>query len=228
METVLDNARLLGMISNLSPDEQTLLKWSALFHDIGNGAMAYKKEYDLDVASDEDARDRHQLFTVQILKKWYDEGMFEKIISEDDLNTICTMCERHRKRSALPEDQKTRRLCSLLRVADALDKTNNRARYNDDGVPYSEFVDKLQEEKPESILHWEAQRAIEGIRLHISRDRIRFEFLVTDPVAPEFMIEDFKEELKPLKDIIPAWETLAMPVPKDPRIWYRGIPHDPL
>lgn len=213
IETVLDNARILGMISRLEPQEQMLLDWSALFHDLGNGAMTYKQNYGLLVSDPDHARDMHELYTVQILTAWKKEGIFRDIISDGDLETISEMCYRHRKRSSLPTDPGVCKLCSLLRVADALDKTRNRARYNDDGVPYSEFKEKLEKEKPESIEHWEAQRAIDAIRLHVKKDRIVFEFLITDLKNAEMIIQDFEKELDPLKKVIPEWEIRRTHIP---------------
>jgi CRISPR-associated protein Csx16 len=214
VEAVLDSARILGLISGLTPDEQRLLDWSVLCHDLGNGAMAYKEKYGLIVSDNDDgaeARDKHELYTVQILTGWNREGIFQHIIGEEDLRVICDMCYRHRKRSALPKDPKVSKLCSLLRVADALDRTRNRARYNDNGEPYSQVREKLP---PESIKHWEAQRAIDAIRLHVKKSHIAFEFLVTDVDSSKFIIDDFEKELAPLEGIIPSWDVLVTTVPK--------------
>lgn len=215
VETVLGNARILGMAAGgLTPEEQTLLDWAALFHDLGNGAVSYKDEYHLIVSGDDggaEARDKHELYTVQILTEWNKEGRFKDIIMEDDLRIISDLCYRHRKRSSLPKDPDLRKLCSLLRVADALDKTRDRARYNDDGKPYSQIKDSLPEE---SVEHWEAQRAIDAIRLHMRREAIVFEFLVTDNEKSDFIIKDFCEELKPLKGTIPPWEVKVTLTPQ--------------
>lgn len=214
IETVLDGARILGMISGLTADEQTLLDWAALCHDLGNGAVTYRDTYGLIVSDDDDgaeAREKHELYTVQILTEWNKRGVFRDIISGDDLKIISDLCYRHRKRSALPKDPGASKLCSLLRVADALDRTRNRARYNDNGVPYSRVKEKLP---PESIKHWEAQRAIDAIRLHIRKDRIVFEFLVTAEEISKFIIDDFEKELVPLENTILAWSIQVTPVPE--------------
>ena len=213
IETVLDSARILGLISGLTPDEQKLLDWAALCHDLGNGAVKYKKEYGLIVSDSDDgaeARDKHELYTVQILTEWNKERIFQDILDEEELRVISDMCYRHRKRSALPKDPGVSKLCSLLRIADALDKTRNRARYNDDGDPYSKVKENLPQE---SIQHWEAQLAIDAIRLHIKADNITFEFLVTDENKSEFIIEDFEKELNPLRSIMPVGDVLVTPVP---------------
>lgn len=213
VETVLANARLLGSISNLTDYQQKILNWSALFHDIGNAAMAYKTEYGypLDVKDYDEAREKHQEYTVQILKHWYQQGLFKDLIPKEDLSKICTLCKHHRKISGMPDDRKLWTLCSLLRIADALDKTKSRARRHDDGTPYSKIKDKLP---IDSIPHWEGQRAIDSIRLYLSRNQIKFEFLVTDRKSANFIINDFKAELKPLKGIIPEWKVIRIPVPR--------------
>ena len=207
VETVIANTQLLGSISNLPNHEQTLLNWSALFHDIGNGAYASRDEYGLDVESEKEARDKHEHYTVQILRKMQENGLFENLIPEQDFDIICEICAKHRKKTDLPKDPHVRELCSLLRLADALDKTKSRARQNDNGLRYSEVKKMLEQEKNfKSIQHWEGQRAIDSIRLQISRNHIIFEFLVTDREKADFIIDDFKKELEPLTEIIPPWE----------------------
>jgi hypothetical protein len=210
VETVIANAQLLGSVSNLSNHEQTLLNWSALFHDIGNGAYASRDEYGLNVESEKEARDKHEHYTVQILRKMQENGLFENLIPEKDLDIICEICAKHRKKTDLPKDPHVRELCSLLRLADALDKTKSRSRRNDERMRYSDIKQLLEKtnniESIESMQHWEGQRAIDSIRLHISRNHIIFEFLVTDPEKADFIIDDFKKELEPLTEIIPPWE----------------------
>ena len=175
--------------------------------------MKYKKKYGLIVSDSDDgaeARDKHELYTVQILTEWNKEEIFQNILDEEELRVISDMCYRHRKRSALPKDPGVSKLCSLLRIADALDKTRNRARYNDDGDPYSKVKENLPQE---SIQHWEAQLAIDAIRLHIKADNITFEFLITDKDKSEFIIDDFEKELNPLRGIMPVGDVLVTPVP---------------
>ncbi len=213
VETVLANARLLGYLSSLNEYEQTLLNWSALFHDLGNAAMSYKEKYCPDVQSQKEARDKHEQYTVQILKGMQTDGMFKDIFTDCDLNVICEICLRHRKKSTLPENPELKKLCVLLRISDALDKTKSRARENDAGELYSKIRKKLLcDENIVSIMHWEGQRAIESIRLNITKKRIIFEFLVSDKESAQFIICDFKEELAPLKENISAENVKIIPV----------------
>lgn len=198
IETVFANAQLLGAFTNLSSHEQTLLNWSALFHDIGNGAMEYKKKYHLIVENDKEARKNHHIYTVEILRNWDREGLFKKIVSSKDLFSICVLCWRHRKDVDLPSSSGSldcRKLSSLLRIADGLDKTRSRARQSDKQERYSVIKPRLLIEEPESIKHWEGQRAIESIRLTLSKDQILFEFLVSNRRKAKFIINDFKDEL---------------------------------
>jgi hypothetical protein len=214
VETVLANARLLGYLSNLDDHDQSLLNWSALFHDLGNAAMAYKECYGLNVRNQKEARDKHEQYTVQILRGMQNEKLFRGIIGENDLDIICEMCLNHRKKATLPEDQKMLLLCVLLRLADALDKTKSRARENDAGEPYSIVRKKmLCDENIVSLMHWDGQRAIESIRLNIVKNRIIFEFLVSDKERAQFIICDFKEELEPLKKVqIPGLDEIKVRV----------------
>lgn len=210
VETVLANVRLLGAVSGVSKDEQRLLEWSALFHDIGNGAM----KYDVGAGSPDEARKYHNLCTVKILRTWQKEGRFDHIIEPTDLDVICVLCEKHRKKSVLPENPRIAELCALLRVADALDKTRSRARVNDEGTPYSEVRLRWEREgKSEPTPHWEGQRAIDSIRIQLEQDRIIFEFLVTDGAKAKFIIEDFKAELQPLGELIPNHDIRITQVP---------------
>ena len=78
---------------------------------------------------------------------------------------------------------------------------------NDEGIRYSEVRRIWEEEgKIEPTLHWEGQRAIESIRMHLSKDRIIFDFIVTDEKKAQFIIDDFRQELIPLGKIIPKYE----------------------
>ncbi len=211
VETVIANARLLGSISNLTKDEQELLNWAALFHDIGNGAM----NYDVGAKSKVEARKDHHLYTVKILKQWKMDGLFRGLISDKEFETICELCEKHRKKSDLPKDPRTAQLCALLRIADALDKTKSRARMNDEGIPASEVMEEcIRKGETDPIPHWEGQLAIESIRLHLVGDHITFEFLVTNREKADFIIKDFEEELVPLQAIIPQREIKVTDVPE--------------
>jgi hypothetical protein len=218
VETVLANARLLGYLSNLNDKDQAILNWSALFHDLGNAAMSYKDKYNLKVTDHQEARDKHEEYTVQILHGMQEEGMFSGVIPGKDLEEITDLCLRHRKKRELPENQRLMKLCVLLRIADALDKTKSRARENDAGDLYSKVRKKLLcDENIVSIMHWEGQRAIESIRLNITKSRIVFEFFVSDKEKAQFIICDFKEELAPLQNRsvegIPTLEVKVFPVP---------------
>jgi len=200
VETVLANTRLLGYLTNLEERDQAILNWSALFHDLGNAAMSYKERYDLEVTDPQEARAKHEEYTVKILQGMEAEGMFKGVITPEDLKDISDLCLRHRKRKPLPENQRLMKLCVLLRIADALDKTKSRARENDAGELYSKIRKKmLCDENIVSIMHWEGQRAIESIRLNITKNRIVFEFFVSDKEKAQFIICDFKEELEPFK-----------------------------
>jgi hypothetical protein len=214
VETVLANVRLLGAVSGVTEAEPRPLDWSALFHDIGNGAV----KYDVGARSPDEARENHHEYTVKILRRWQEEGRFEKIIQHDDLDVICELCERHRKKSDPPGDPRNAKLCALLRIADALDKTRSRARVNDEGIPYSEVRERWEREgKTEPTRHWEGQRAIDSIRVHLDQEHITFEFLVTDEAKADFIIKDFEAELTPLEKLIPPTEIKITHVPSTGR-----------
>nr|WP_321352818.1 hypothetical protein [uncultured Methanoregula sp.] len=230
IETVFANTQLLGTLMNCSKADQTILNWSALFHDLGNGANQYAKECSLNEEYTKDnktVRKFHHLLTVDILKCWRKKGFCKagnlgnELITDDDFQTICELCFRHRKDSEKHMDPAKERLCSLLRIADALDKTKSRARKNDSGDPASKVLKNLAIQNTpdswESIKNWEGQLAIETIRLHITQknkqNHIVFEFLVTDRQKAGFMIEDFKKELKTLDKNIATWDVKTVLIP---------------
>ena len=230
IETVFANAQLLGTLMNCSSHDQDLLNWSALFHDLGNGAKQYENECHLNpeyIKDNKTVRKYHHQLTVDILTCWRKQGFCKAnktekdLISENDFLTICELCFRHRKNSKKHPDPRIEKLCSLLRIADALDKTKSRARTNDIGEPSSKILaDLVFENTPdsrESIKNWEGQLAIETIRLHISQknkqNHITFEFLVTDREKAAFIIEDFKKELESFDRNIATWDIRTIVIP---------------
>jgi len=230
IETVFANAQLLGTLMNCPSDDQVLLNWSALFHDLGNGAKQYEKECQLNkdyIKDNKDVRKYHHQLTVDILTSWRKRGFCKtndagkEIITDNDFLTICEMCFRHRKNSKKHPDPRIEKLCSLLRIADALDKTKSRARTNDNGEPSSKVLKDLAFKNTpdswESVKNWEGQLAIETIRLYISQknkqNHITFEFLVTDRQKAAFIIEDFKKELETLDRNIATWDVRTIVIP---------------
>ena len=227
VQKVFANIQLLGTLLNCSQKDQKILNWSALFHDIGNAALNFKgnKKYQLTEAylkDSESVRKYHNLLTVEILKCWRQDGLGRgkdkkpDLITDEDFHTICELCKFHRKGPKFPKDPHHKKLCAILRIADALDKTRERARINDRDQLWSQVDKDLQKRElndtdPDdarnakvSRINWESQRAIETIRLAIRqrdhRNDIRFEFLVTDKAKADFAIKDFEAELDPLRD----------------------------
>lgn len=205
VENVLANAQLLGMLSKLNKDEQRILNWCALFHDIGNAAASDEFYYLFKEDQDalKDPRRKHEQHTNTILVDWEEKGYFEGIISKDELKIIREVCLGHRNDpNTLPSEDPGKKLCTLLRIADALDRTKDRARVNDNNVVYSELskeVDGVAILDEVAIKHWDSQRAIDAIRINAKADKIVFEFIVTNKKDAEFTLEKFKEELDNLK-----------------------------
>jgi hypothetical protein len=89
---------------------------------------------------------------------------------------------------------------------------------NDEGIPYSEVRERWEREgKTEPTRHWEGQRAIDSIRVHLDQEHITFEFLVTDEAKADFIIKDFEAELTPLEKLIPPTEIKITHVPSTGR-----------
>lgn len=233
VQNVFANVQLLGTLLNCSEEDQNILNWSALFHDLGNAALNYtdnEKENYCNLTPEyttdsETVRKYHHILTVEILKCWREKKGFCKgkdgkpdLISDKDFEIICDLCYRHRKDpKLLPDDEHRKTLCAILRIADALDKSKDRARINDKGQLWSQVDRDLRareqnfakdpddaKKAADSRKNWEGQRAIETIRLYTrpleDKTDLLFEFLVTDAKKAEFMIEDFKKELKPLQE----------------------------
>ena len=53
----------------------------------------------------------------------------------------------------------------------------------------------------EAQKHWNSQRAIDAIRVDAKREKIVFEFIVTDRKEANFTLENFEKELDNLKGI---------------------------
>ncbi|OQC30385.1 MAG: HD domain protein [Thermotogae bacterium ADurb.Bin062] len=202
VENVLANAQLLGMLSNLTSREQKILNWGALFHDIGNAAASPEfSELFQDDKIRENPRREHEKHTDTILEHWKQKGYFTGIIEEKELEIIRDICLGHRNDpNTIPHDEPNRKLCVLLRIADALDRTKDRARINDKEIKHSELMEReLLDDEAQK--HWNSQRAIDAIRVDAKREKIVFEFIVTDRKEANFTLENFEKELDNLKGI---------------------------
>jgi len=193
VEHVIGNARSLGSLFGLNNDEQRLLDWAALFHDVGNGASTV---YGVD---EKEARERHHEFSAMMILEWKAQGLFRDILSDEDVETVAELCLRHRKKMSLPEDERMRLLEVILRVSDGMDIDARRAQRNDQGA----FFEELDLPK-ESIRHWEGHRAIEALRLRTG-EAVTFEVIVSDPTKAAFQVAEITKELAPLTEFC-DWE----------------------
>ncbi|MFQ6055922.1 MAG: HD domain-containing protein [Methanosarcinales archaeon] len=118
VQNVIGNARSLGSLFGLSEDNQKLLDFAALLHDIGNGANTVYEGI-----SNEEAREKED---------WNKQGLFKGILIPVEVEKVKTLVYSHRKKANLPEDEVLRTLTILLRVADSVDIDASRAM-NDKG-----------------------------------------------------------------------------------------------
>lgn len=187
VEHAVGHTRSLGSLFGLTADEQRLLDWAALFHDVGNGANTVYG------VSEKEARERHHEFSAQMIREWQTRGLFQGVLSDKDIEVVADLCLRHRKKMPLPEDSRMRLLCVVLRVADGMDIDARRAQRNDEGVFFEEL--DLPEE---SIQHWEGHRAIESLRLRACagvKGELVFELIVTNSEKAAFQAEEVSKEL---------------------------------
>lgn len=188
VEHVVANARSLGSLFDLSDEEQQLLDWAALFHDVGNGAATI---YGVE---EKEARARHHEFSYQMIVEWRNQGLFQGIIPDEDIEAIADLCLRHRKKMSLPDNPRMRLLCVILRVADGMDIDSRRAQRNDEGRFFEEL--DLPED---SLPHWEGHRAIEALRL-VANGGLVFEIIVTDRRKAAFQVAEITQELSCLTE----------------------------
>jgi hypothetical protein len=195
VERVCGHARTLGSLFNLSECEQRVLDWAAVLHDVGNGARSV---YPSEVATDEEARARHHEFSARMVREWGAQGLFEGILSPQEVELVARLCHGHRKAVPLPEDRDERFLTVLLRVADGIDIDARRAQRNDQGIFFQEIWDLPPDSRP----HWEGHRAIAALRLLATRPRLVFEVLVDEArrEAAVFQVEQLLAELAPLTE----------------------------
>jgi hypothetical protein len=179
------------------------LDWAALFHDVGNGASSVYPELGL---SDSEARKRHHEFSAHMVREWGNQGLFEGILSPEEVELVARLCLSHRKAIPLPEDRDERLLTVILRVADGIDIDARRAQKNDQGV----FFEEIWDLPPDSRPHWEGHRAIAGLRLLATRPPLVFEVLVdeTRREAAVFQVEQLTAELAPLTEFA-DWEIIV-------------------
>jgi hypothetical protein len=206
VQRVIANARTLGGIFNLTEDEMKILDFVALFHDTGNGANTYYPDAGL---SDKEARKRHHEFSFQMVREWHAEGLFEGVLSNEEVDVIAELCFAHRKKvdmmeenqwvKLLPFDERLRLLCTVFRVADGMDIDSRRAQSNDAGVFFEDL--DLPED---SVQHWEGHRAIEALRI-IAGKELTFELVVTDSKMAEFQVREVTGELSCLTALDITW-----------------------
>lgn len=187
VQRVVANMRTLASLFNLSEGDRRVLDWVALFHDTGNGANTYYPALGL---SDKGARDRHHEFSAQMVREWRTQGLFQGILSDEDIERVAEMCFRHRKKVPLPMDAHEAMLCTLFRVADGMDIDARRAQRNDSGT-FFEDIDLPEE----SVQHWEGHRAIESLRIAAEENGLVFELVVTNSDKAAFQVAEISKEL---------------------------------
>lgn len=201
---VLANTRTLGSLFNLSEEDQYLLDWAALLHDVGRGALeVYQIKMDdsdtkkAEKAEKADVDNNHHLYSVMMIREWAQKGLFSEFLNEDEVDIVADLCLRHRQKIKPPnEPERLRKLCILLKVADAMDIDKRRAQKNDQEEFYEDIKDKLPED---SGPHWRGHRAIKAIRTVALPDSINFELIVTNPEEAKFQIELFNKEIENFK-----------------------------
>ncbi|MFQ6073172.1 MAG: HD domain-containing protein, partial [Methanosarcinales archaeon] len=193
IQQVITYSRSLGSLFKLSTEEQKLLDFASLLHDIGNGATAYYN------APSGMARDYHHEYSKMMIEDWdYNHHLFDGILNSDEVHKIQTLVLSHRKKEPLPEDKMLKKLTILLRIADGMDIDSRRAQKNDKGEYYENIKLRLP---PFSIPHWEGHRAIKGTRLHINKELLSFELLITKWKDAEYQIKEIVKEFGPLSEL---------------------------
>jgi len=183
---VVSHARTLGSLFSLCAEDQRVLDYAALFHDVGHGWP--------DVSEDE-ARQQHHVFSQRMVLQWASSGLLASVLSDSQVHLVGELCLRHRKQMELPESGRPRLLTSLLRVADAMDIDARRATQNDGGILYEDL--ELTDEQRQ---HWDGHRAIEAIRLAAHGEELEFQLLISDETAADFQIAQLQQELKSMKE----------------------------
>jgi len=193
IQQVITYSRSLGSLFKLNTEEQKLLDFASLLHDIGNGATAYYN------APSGMARDYHHEYSKMMIEDWdYNYHLFDGILDSEEVHKIQTLVFSHRKKEPLPEDQMLKKLTILLRIADGMDIDSRRAQKNDKGEYYENIKPRLP---PFSIPHWEGHRAIKGTRLHINKELLSFELLITKWKDAEYQINEIVKEFGPLSEL---------------------------
>lgn len=192
IEHVIAYARTLGSLFDLTEEEQKILDWSSLLHDIGNGAA---EMYGI---SEDQAREDHHEYSFRMIHDWHKEGRFFGFLTDEEVGRIAELCRRHRKKCPLPTDPCLSRLCVLLKIADALDMDKRRAQKNDKGTYYSELRQSLPEE---SDKHYRGHLAIDAIRVHASDKTIVFELITNNDEDAAIQKQFLTQEIGILKTL---------------------------
>ncbi|MCA1917055.1 HD domain-containing protein [Methanospirillum hungatei] len=189
VEHVIANGRTLGSLYGLSEQEQKILDWACLLHDIGYGI-------DRTVCPDfKDVHLLHHEFSEQMIRSWEKEGLFSGFLTHNEVDLIADMCLRHRKKMDLLGTDRDH-LYILLRVADGMDNDYRRAQKNDKGVFYEELYKVLNDD---SRREWDSHQAVLGLSLKIRDTTLTFQMIVRDREKAYVKIQDLELETEPLK-----------------------------
>ncbi len=194
VQRVYSHVYTISSLFSLTEEQERLLFFAVIFHDLGYMVnQALGKDY-----PDTEVRKNHHLYSVEIIEAWEDQGMFEGLLSLDELEKVKLICERHRKKTGLTENPELDHLILLFRLCDALDTTYQRAIFNDRGQHYTELLETEfdMDRDPE---HWDGHRAVLGVKmtselLEGEVPSYTFQFIVTDFRLGGFKIEDLRAE----------------------------------
>ncbi len=197
IENVLTNARTLGSLFNLKEDEQYLLDWAALLHDLGRGAgEVYRIKMDDLAKEKKDVDENHHLYSVMMIREWAQKGFFENFLNNDEIDAVADLCMRHRQKINPPEEPGwLRKLSIFLKIADAMDIDRRRAQKNDQG----EYFEEIHDMPEDSVPHWLGHRAIKAVRVYARPDTVEFELIVTNLQDAEYQVKRFEKEIERLE-----------------------------
>lgn len=170
-------ANQLGYLISLNEAEQRLLRTAALFHDVGNIVD----------------RDNHNVVSQETILRLTANGALPFDTREAEI--VGLICRWHRgEYDPLRCDEwngeiiRTGLLCSVLRVADAMDIDHRRSDYS------HRFSSVIRFFYPEKLPYWTSLEEILGVRLHCAPS-VRLQIFTRDDVKDNMQIAMLRDDL---------------------------------
>ena len=176
----------------LDYETRQLLRAAALLHDIGQGNFN---------VSFREVRKCHHIYGRNMAWNLWQMGKLQ--LDQRQLEIVAELIYRHNLETELPEGP-LRLPTLILRAADVLDLTKDRALSNDGGLSCDEIYERMQNEKQNEWPHFSGHLAIDRLRLSWDSDcgLLTFFVEVNDRNEAAFQVARLERKLAGLSEFV--------------------------